>query len=565
MNKTKIYNLIDFALWIINPILLISILFGERIETGLFLQWIGKMHPLALHFPIVLGFSIAIYFLFFSKHRFQFEIEKIVLATNALIASVVALLGVFLANQGSYEGEIFNLHKWGGFAIAIFSWLLSYMLNANELLKKFVALAFLVILIGATHKGAQLTHGVNALGFPQKENSGQEKSELFDGSASVFKVGIAPILNQKCISCHGPDKAKGKLRLDSQEYILKGGRTGDETLITKLIHLPIEDESHMPPDGSLQLTALEKAILRNWINDGSNFDIGIRDLPREDSLAGLIDDYLAENRKVEIKTDLPDLHAYNTDYCTVNYLYYGTDEVEVNFFQASFYKQETLQNLLKIKDHIVRLNMQNMPLEKEDLDIILQFDNLEKVNLNSTGLTISEIDGLKDMENLESIAICGIDFNEEELDELLSQANFTAINVWAENLNQTQLEKLVAKYPGIKFTIGDNLNDKILKINSPVIEQDSLIIKTFLDVQIKHLLTGVAIFYTTDGSQPDSLSEKYTSPIRVSQNTVVKAQAYKKGWTSSDVVQRTFYKSGITPDTIFLSKPPHAKYPGKCA
>jgi hypothetical protein len=301
------------------------------------------------------------------------------------------------------------------------------------------------------------------------------------------------------------------------------------------------------------------------VKGGSNFDMSIRDLPKEDSLAGLLGDYLSANMKVEIKTDLPDLDAYNTDYCTVNYLYYGTDRVEVNFFQASFYNRETLQRLLKIKDNIVRLNMQNMPLEREDLDIILQFDNLEKVNLNSTGLTISEIDVLKDMDKLESIAICGIDFSEEELDKLLSEATFTAINIWAEDLDHTQLESLLAKYPDIKFTIGDNLDDKILKINSPVIEQDSLIIKTYLDVQLKHLMNGVDIFYTTDGSQPDSLSLKYSTPIRVSQNTVIKAKASKKGWYSSDVVQRTFYKSGITPDTIYLSEPPHPKYPGKGA
>lgn len=573
MNKTKVYNLIDLSLWIINPLLIVAIIFGQRIETGLLLQWIGKMHPVALHFPIVFGILIAIYFIFFSKHRFKFEIEKIVLATNALFASVVALLGVFLANQGDYEGEIFNLHKWGGFAIAIFSWLLTYVLNANELLKKLIALIFLVVLIGATHKGAQLTHGINALSFPEAENLNPETSDLVDGSTPIFEVAIAPILNQKCISCHGPDKAKGKLRLDSQEFILAGGRGGDllkstsadDALLVRLVHLPIDHENRMPPKGKLQLTEEEKAIILNWVNKGGDFDLRLNDLPKEDMLVDLINDYHSSNRKVEIKTDLPELEEFNTDYCTVNYLFYGTDKVEVNFFQASFYDRETLKKLLKIKPNIVRLNMQNMPLEKEDLDIILQFVNLEKVNLNSTGLTISEIAGLKSIDHLQSLAICGIEFDEEELGKLLSKANFTAINIWADNLKLAQLEELVAKYPAIKFTIGDNLEDKILKINSPDIEQDSLIIKTFLDVRIKHLLNGVDLFYTTDGSQPDSLSQKYSSPVRVSQNTVVKAKAYKKGWYSSDVVQRTFYKSGITPDTIYLSNPPHPKYPGKGA
>ena len=36
----------------------------------------------------------------------------------------------------------------------------------------------------------------------------------------------------------------------------------------------------------------------------------------------------------------------------------------------------------KLKDKIVYLNMQGMPLQKEDLDIIVQFTHLKKLNLN---------------------------------------------------------------------------------------------------------------------------------------------------------------------------------------
>jgi hypothetical protein len=49
-------------------------------------------------------------------------------------------------------------------------------------------------------------------------------------SASVdpllFADVILPILSQRCVQCHGPEKQKGKLRLDSLEYILKGGENG---------------------------------------------------------------------------------------------------------------------------------------------------------------------------------------------------------------------------------------------------------------------------------------------------------------------------------------------------
>ncbi|NQU51178.1 MAG: chitobiase/beta-hexosaminidase C-terminal domain-containing protein, partial [Bacteroidetes bacterium] len=93
------------------------------------------------------------------------------------------------------------------------------------------------------------------------------------------------------------------------------------------------------------------------------------------------------------------------------------------------------------------------------------------------------------------------------------------------------------------------------------IVQDSSIFSNHLGVQLKHLLKGVHIKYTTDGSEPDSVkSSEYSQPLTLSENTVLKIKAYKTGWISSDVIQRTFYKSGIHPDTIYLVTDPHPRY-----
>jgi hypothetical protein len=105
------------------------------------------------------------------------------------------------------------------------------------------------------------------------------------------------------------------------------------------------------------------------------------------------------------------------------------------------------------------------------------------------------------------------------------------------------------------------LEDEIMKISNPTIAQDSFIFANYLTVKLKHLLKGVVIKYTTDGSEPDSLkSSEYSTPLLLSENTVLKIKAFKPGWISSDVVQRTFYKSGIQPDTIYLVTDPHPKY-----
>ena len=45
-------------------------------------------------------------------------------------------------------------------------------------------------------------------------------------SDRVFLTEVKPLLNLRCVSCHGPDKAEGGLRLDTREAALKGGDSG---------------------------------------------------------------------------------------------------------------------------------------------------------------------------------------------------------------------------------------------------------------------------------------------------------------------------------------------------
>src|SRR5712664_1039093 len=45
-----------------------------------------------------------------------------------------------------------------------------------------------------------------------------------------FAKDIQPILERSCLKCHNPEKAKGKLLLDTREHALKGGEKGPDIL-----------------------------------------------------------------------------------------------------------------------------------------------------------------------------------------------------------------------------------------------------------------------------------------------------------------------------------------------
>lgn len=571
MDIKKLSQWGEWSVWFLNPLLLLLAIYSEASKTNDVLLWFGKLHPLVLHFPIVLGIAIVIYFIFFQHKGLEENTEKFILVGNAVMASMVALLGLFLSKQDAYDNDTLNLHKWGGLSIALISWLLIYLKNIAANFKKIIALTYLLVLLFFTHQGALLTHGENALSIPTQAVAVEEVKTV-DSSLTVYEKAIAPILAQKCVSCHGPDKVKGNLQLQSPELIVKGGKDGnilnsiqnEEALLLQRIHLPNADEKHMPPADKLQLTLEELTLVTKWVKAGGNFTKKISELAKTDSLAILAMAYKAPAKgSGDKKNTAPDLKEFNSNYLTVNYLFSGSEDIEVNFFQGSFYKIEQLKNLEKIKDKIVSLNMQGMPITKEDLAIIVQFTRLKKLNLNYTNLKMGDLEVVKRISSLTNLSICGIELNQNSLKTLLNKAPFTEVHIWTNHSSEKEFQQLSASNKKVKIIIGDNLDAEIIKLTSPIIDQDSSIIVTSLDVVVKHFLKGTVVRYTTDGTDPDSVSSPiYTKKLRFTKNTILKTKAFKPGWISSDMVQKTFYKSDIHPDTIYFVTNPDKKYPG---
>jgi mono/diheme cytochrome c family protein len=90
-----------------------------------------------------------------------------------------------------------------------------------------------------------------------------------------FQADVQPILDARCVSCHGPEAQKSGLRLDSREALLQGGDLGppiesEDSAESLLIHkvAGFDGESLMPPRGE-PLSDLEIGILRAWIDQGA--------------------------------------------------------------------------------------------------------------------------------------------------------------------------------------------------------------------------------------------------------------------------------------------------------
>src|SRR6185369_4990747 len=97
--------------------------------------------------------------------------------------------------------------------------------------------------------------------------------ELLPADLEFFEKSVRPLLVEHCQSCHGPEKQKGGLRLDSRAAVLKGGDTGtaielgkpNESLLVEAIGYA--GDYKMPPKG--KLPAEQIAILTEWVKRGA--------------------------------------------------------------------------------------------------------------------------------------------------------------------------------------------------------------------------------------------------------------------------------------------------------
>ena len=100
-----------------------------------------------------------------------------------------------------------------------------------------------------------------------------------DKKGVTYTADIKPIFDKSCIGCHGKDKQKGKLRLDTYEGISKGGEDGKifeagksaDAMVVKAVARVVEDDAMPPADNKDKippLTPAQVGLIRAWIDQG---------------------------------------------------------------------------------------------------------------------------------------------------------------------------------------------------------------------------------------------------------------------------------------------------------
>jgi hypothetical protein len=93
----------------------------------------------------------------------------------------------------------------------------------------------------------------------------------------TFAKDIKPIFEKSCFKCHGEEKQKAKLRVDSVDALKKGSENGEVIVVGKsekssLVHTVagLVEDTIMPPEGKGDpLTKEQIGLIRAWIDQGA--------------------------------------------------------------------------------------------------------------------------------------------------------------------------------------------------------------------------------------------------------------------------------------------------------
>ena len=269
-------------------------------ESFRWAAFFGPFHMVVLHYPIGFLTLSALLELWatFQPAGAGRRAVGFVLPLTAAASVATAALGWLRAGSGEFDPALLASHRWTGIAVAVLAvgaCLLHRISRGRTDSAAYrygyrgslgVAMACMVV---AGHFGGSLTHGegfltLNAPPFVRDLIAkGAAKTPVATGAVagSLYASVVRPALGQKCYSCHGAEKQKGKFRLDQREPMLKGGDSGETAVVPGdmqksglMYHLllPRDHDDAMPPKGKEPLTPAEIVAVAQWIQAGAKFE-----------------------------------------------------------------------------------------------------------------------------------------------------------------------------------------------------------------------------------------------------------------------------------------------------
>lgn len=300
---------------------------------------------------------------------------------------------------------------------------------------------------------------------------------LLPARAAVdFAKDVVPILQSRCVECHGPDKQKGKLRLDSKADLLKGGKDGEvvkagdaaNSDIVKRILLPKDNDDRMPSKGE-PLTAAQIETLKNWINEGAKWPDGVviqAPPPETPPVAAFVPsgppkptvpapvlpkDFKPAAGEAAALVALAKagldvrLVAQNAPWHEVNLRLLGSNVTD--------------QAIAPLKDvtSLIELRLGTTKVTDKGLAVVKSLPLLQVLGLELTAITDAGVAQLKGLANLTYLNLYGTPVTDVALDSLKGMKHLRSLYLWQTKVTPDGVKKLQDALPGLNINTGADL------------------------------------------------------------------------------------------------------------
>ena len=272
-----------------------------------------------------------------------------------------------------------------------------------------------------------------------------------------FAKDIQPILQQSCVKCHGAEKQKSKLRLDSREAALKGGKggtslvpsTADKSELYRRIILPKGDDDVMPNEGDL-LTKAQTDLIRDWINQGAVWPETAVAKSAEAPATPAVK--LVEFKPGEAEgAAISKLESQGISVRPI--------AMNVVWKEASFRSQGTNANdamIAPLKDvaTLVDLNLAGTMITDAGLAALQKLTNLMTLHLEQTKISDAALAHLKGLAQLSYLNLYGTKVTDAGLEHLKGLSHLKNLYVWQTQVTSNGVASLKTALPKIVINTG---------------------------------------------------------------------------------------------------------------
>jgi uncharacterized membrane protein len=425
--------LISVAIVLLLPALLIFFP-PDGGERATWAQFIGRFHLLAVHLPIALIVLVPVLELMGRNIRYAYlrASAPFVLLLAFVAAIVSSILGWCLARSGGYSGPLVTQHMWGAASLVTLSWLCCVV---RERAARFAILypmaltASLALVAWTGYRGGQISQGENhltefmpqplrkVLGVPANSVS---QTAVNDGT--FYSARIQPIFASQCLPCHGREKRKGGLQLDSYTALMRGGKDGaairaGDARGSDLYHrvtLSPSDDNFMPKGERPPLSDDQIKLIELWIANGASNTAKVDSIKDAPSGSGPVvraditfekPDMAAVGRaRDEIASALTSLQQRFPN--LVNYESRASADLVLNAsLLGGGFKDNDLEAFAPVASHIVVADLSRTGITDQSAPFMTAMKRLRVLRLAHTAITDRTLQSLAGLDQLSSLSV----------------------------------------------------------------------------------------------------------------------------------------------------------------